>query len=70
MSERTEFIVGKVVEVGKMQCYPPGPNGNEVVIEIAKDQTVRVQGISNTVTRWLGSNLFSNIVLTFSHPER
>lgn len=70
MSERSEVIAGKVIEAGKMQCAPEGSNGNEVVIEIAKGQVVRVSGMSDTVIRWLGANLFSNIILTFSHPER
>jgi|HubBroStandDraft_1064217.scaffolds.fasta_scaffold454113_2 hypothetical protein len=63
-------IVGKVIEVGKMQCYPPGCNGNEAVIEVAKDQCVRISGISDQVLRWLAGHLFENVVISFEMPER
>jgi len=62
-------VCGTVIEVGKSPAYPAGENGNEVIIEIAKDQTVRVSGISNTVTRWLASNLFKKVTLTFDIAE-
>lgn len=65
----TTCVGGKVVEVGKMPCFPAGSNGNEVVLEAGPDQVIRVQGISDSVTRWLGANLFKNVLLTFDIAE-
>ena len=62
-------IIGKVIEVGKADCVPPGSNGNEVVIEVAKGQLVRVSGISDTVLRMLAGNLFEHVSLSFE-PQK
>lgn len=54
-------VCGQVIEVGRASLTE-----NKVVIEIKVDQHVRVVGISDAVTKWLGANLYKNVVLTFN----
>lgn len=62
-------VAGKAIEIGKSECTPFGSNGNEVILEITKGQLIRVSGFSDPVARWLGSQLFKNVMVTFDSAE-